>query len=384
MSPDVAGTTAAGEMAVGRLTDHIPGWSSRRGRGARVIGVLAGEGIGPEVVGAALDVLDALRKGGVCLDVRPGPDHRRGQRAGPALAEEVARFCESVFADGGAIFCGPVGGRFVYELRGRFDLYCKIVPLRPMPAIVDASIVRPERLGGVDMLLVRENVGGIYLGEFGRRDGGRVAYQRAAYTVDQVARLLAVAAELARARRGKLTVVVKRGGIPEISALWAEQAETVAARRGIALEVLEADNAGYQLIAQPRQFDVIATPNLLGDILADGATVLLGSRGMSHSTNFGEDGRAAYQTGHGAAHDLTGTDTANPVAQILSLATMLRESFGLIAAARGVEAAVERILAAGFRTPDIAGPGSRVVGTRELAARIAEEAASLPGGDSAC
>lgn len=338
-----------------------------------MVGVLLGEGIGPQVVGAALAVLDEVAKAaGLRFDIRaPGS-------SGSGLSEGVAAFCESVFADGGALFCGPAGGRFVYELRGRFDLFCKLVPLRPSPALADTGIVRPERLEAVDILVVRENLGGLYFGEYGRRDGGRVAYQHCSYSVDQVSRILAVAADLARTRRGKLSVVVKSGGIPEVSALWREQAEIVAAGRPVAVEVLEVDNASFQLIAQPRQFDVVAAPNLFGDVLADAATVLLGSRGMSYSANFGPDGRAAYQTGHGAAHDLAGADRANPVAQISSLAMMLRESFGLDAAALRIEAATERVLGSGLRTADVAGPGSRIVGTRELAERIAEEASKQP------
>lgn len=357
----------------------MPGWRVRTsGEGPHVVGVLLGEGIGPQVVEAALVVLKAVAgETGLRFDLRRvdlGDPRRRGGR----LVEDVAAFCESVLADGGALFCGPAGGRFVYELRGRFDLFCKLVPLRPSPALADVGIVRPERLEGVDMLVVRENLGGLYFGEFGRRDGGRVAYQNCAYSADQVSRILGVAAELARLRRGRLSVVVKTGGIPEVSALWREQAEIVAADRPIAVEILEVDNASFQLVAQAERFDVVAAPNLFGDVLADAATVLLGSRGMSYSANFGPDGRAAYQTGHGAAHDLAGSDRANPVAQILSLAMMLRESFGLDALARRVEAAIERVLGSGVRTADVAGPGSRVVGTRELTERIAEEAAKQP------
>jgi 3-isopropylmalate dehydrogenase len=140
--------------------------------------------------------------------------------------------------------------------------------------------------------------------------------------------------------------------------------------------MLDVDNASFQLVAQPRRFDVVVAPNLLGDVLADSASVLLGSRGMSFSANFGPGRRAVYQTGHGAAHDLAGSDRANPAAQILTMAAMLRESFDLGRVAVCIESAVERVLAAGFRTLDIAGPTSRVVGTRELAERIAEEAAT--------
>jgi 3-isopropylmalate dehydrogenase len=354
-----------------RWTACLPGAEAHPSeRSSCVIGAVPGEGIGPEVVGAALAVLEAVATSDdLPIEVRSG-----GDTSGRKLSAEVAGLCESVFAAGGSVLCGPVGGRFVYELRGRFDLYCKIVPIRPTPVLADAAIVRPERLVGVDLLIVRENVGGVYFGEYGRRDEGRVAYQNFSYRAEQVSRIVAVAARLAEGRRGRLTVIVKNGGIPEVSALWREQGQAAAAETGVEVEALDVDNAGFQLIAQPQRFDVVVAPNLLGDVLADSTTALLGSRGLSYSANLGSEGRAVYQTGHGAAYDLAGSDQANPVAQILTLAAMLRESFGLVQAAAQVESAVERVLASGFRTPDIAGPHSRVVGTRELAERIAEEA----------
>jgi 3-isopropylmalate dehydrogenase len=358
-----------------RWTASIPGWPTPAALAtAPLIGVLPGEGIGPEVVAAALTVLDAAgATSGVRFDVHTWQELGSPGRNGRRLAEPVADFCEKTFAAGGAVLAGAVGGRFVYELRARFDLYCKLVPLRPSPALADASIVRPERLRNVDLLVVRENVGDFYLGEFGRRDDG-AAYQHGAYRPDQIDRIVSVAAALAARRRGRLAVIVKRGGIPEMSRLWMERTEAVTAQRAdVAVETLDIDNASFQVVADPQRFDVVVAPNFMGDILADVATVLLGSRGMSFSANFGPSGRAVYQTGHGAAHDLVGSAAANPVGQILSLAMMLRESFGLSRAAARIEAAVERTLAAGFRTRDVAGPGSRVVGTRELAERIAAE-----------
>jgi 3-isopropylmalate dehydrogenase len=353
------------------LTTCIPGWPRRAAGAVPVLGVLSGEGIGAEVVGAALVVLDAVRGANrLKMDVRKdvvigGTSHQ--------FSRDTADFCESIFAAGGALFCGPVGGRFVYDLRAHFDLYCKLVPLRPSPALIDASILRPERLAGVDVLIVRENVGGLYFGEYGRRDGGRVAYQNLSYRADHVARVVEVAARLARARRGGLAIVVKTGGVPAVSDLWCEVAESVAANHVIDLEILEIDNASFQLVADAARFDVIAAPNCFGDVLADAATALLSSRGMSYSANFGPEGRASYQTGHGAALDLAGSGRANPVAQILSLAMMLRESFTLAREASCLEAAVENVLAAGVRTADIAGPESRVVETVELAECIARE-----------
>jgi 3-isopropylmalate dehydrogenase len=357
-----------------RFSGCFPEWPGVPAPRACRVGAIPGEGIGPEVVGAALTVLDAAaRSTGVPVGVRLG-----GDTSSRKLTPEVAAFCESVFAEGGAVLCGPVGGRFVYDLRGHFDLYAKFVPIRPTPALADVGIVRPERTRGVDLVIVRENVGGVYFGDYGRRAGGRVAYQHFSYEAESVARLLRVAARLAAQRRGRLTVIVKNGGIPEVSALWREQAQAVAASLPVEVEALDVDNAGFQLLSQPQRFDVVAAPNLLGDVLADSTTVLLASRGLSHSANLGAEGRAVYQTGHGAAYDLAGTDRANPVAQILTLAMMLRESFGLEDVAARIEEAVEHVLAAGFRTPDIAAPASRVVGTRELAEHIAERVAQAP------
>ena len=336
-----------------------------------VVGVLTGEGVGPEVVGAALAVLRAVeRESDVRFEVRDGGDVGAPGRTGGGLLDATAAFCADVFAAGGALVCGAAGGRWVYDLRARFDLFCKLVPLRPMPELADAAVLRGDLLDGVDILLVRENVGGLYFGEYGRSEDGRIAYQTLTYSSDQVARILGVAADLARLRRGHVTVVVKRGGVPAVSALWIEQARAVATAGDVAIEVLDVDNAGFQLVTRPRAFDVVVAPNLFGDVLADSATAVLGSRGLSYSANFGPDGRAAYQTGHGAAHDLAGTDTANPIAQILSLAMMLRESFGLDEAAVRIERAVAAVVAAQVRTADIAAPGSTIVGTRALTEHV--------------
>jgi 3-isopropylmalate dehydrogenase len=346
-----------------------------------VLGVLPGDGIGPEIVGGALDVLDAAAEThGLTFDVRTAPDIGARGPYGPTLTEGMADYFGEVFAAGGAVLCGPVSGRFVYELRARFSLFCKFVPIRPSPALADASIVRPDRLRDVDVLIVRENVAGLYLGEFGRRDSGRTAYQHLVYGSDEIDRVVAAAVSAARARRGRLAVIVKTGGIPEVSALWRERAAEAVADQPVALEELEIDNACFQLVASPQRFDVVVAPNMLGDILTDAAALVLGSRGMSLSANFGAAGRAVYQTAHGAAYDLAGSDRANPVAQILSLALLLRESFGLTDAARTVEVAVEEVLAAGYRSPDIAGPDSTVVGTRALAGHVAAAVVDLPAG----
>jgi 3-isopropylmalate dehydrogenase len=360
-----------------RLTENLPGWEGRAVHQPRVIGVVPGEGIGPEVVDAALGVLAAVSETtGLAFEVRTPRELLVFDRFGQVLTEELAGFIASTLDAGGAVLCGPAGGRFVYQLRARLGLYCKLVPVRPSRALADVAIVSRERLDGIDIVVVRENVGGLYLGAFGRSEDGQVAFQEFRYDAGQVMQTVRVAADLARARAGRLSVIVKTGGIPEVSALWWEQAEAAADARGIDVARVEVDNACFQLVAEPRRFDVIVAPNLLGDIVADVAAVLLGSRGMSFSGNFGADGRAVYQTGHGAAHDLAGSGRANPGATMLALAMMLRESFGLVEAAERVEAAVERTLAAGFRTPDVAGPDAVVLSTGQLARRVAEAVAN--------
>lgn len=358
----------------------VPGWTSRSVNSSPfVLGIVPGEGIGPEVVGAALSVLDVVADVyGLTFDLRTCPDLGPKGPYGHEFREGSAEFYAATFADGGAVFCGAVGGRYVYQQRAAFSLYCKLVPVRPSWALRDASIVRPERLDGVDILIIRENVAGLYLGDFGRRDRGNAAFQHATYTADEVDRILLVAARAALARDGRFTYVTKRGGIPEVSALWAERAKRIAHDLGAPADELEIDNACFQLVADPRRFDVLVAPNMLGDVLTDVAALVLGSRGMSLSANFGDDGTAVYQTAHGAAHDLAGTDRANPVAQILSLAMMLRESYGLVSAAQSVEVAIEHVLGTGMRTADVAGPGSTVVGTRALADLIAEAVTRAP------
>lgn len=335
-----------------------------------VIGVVHGEGVGSEVMEAALDGLDAIMHlENLTIDLRFGPE--LGPR--PAFSSELAGFFESVFAAGGPVLCGPAGGRFVYDLRQHFDLNYKLVPLRPFIRCGDIGPLRAERTAGVDVLIVRENVGGLYFGEWGRASvrGMDHAYQTFGYTRAQIERVVREAAARAAKRRKGLCAVVKTDGVPAVSRLWREVLERETRGMGLAMNVLEVDNAAYQLINNPRQFDVIVAPNMFGDVLGDVGALLLGARGMSFSGNFGPGGRAVYQTAHGAAHDIAGRDRSNPIGQILAVAMMLRESLDLPAAAEAVESAVEEVLAGGVRTADIATPGCRIVGTREMGACIA-------------
>ena len=198
------------------------------------------------------------------------------------------------------------------------------------------------------------------------------------YTEAQVTQLVEVAARAAADRRGTLHVIVKDGGVPGITALWREVGFAVARARGVRAEMMNIDLAGYELIRNPARFDVVVAPNLFGDILADLAGLLVGSRGVTYSGNFNASGQAAvYQTNHGCAHDLAGTNSANPAGQILSLAMLLRESLGRENAASLIERALAQAWRKGWRTADLAEPGCRVLGTSQMAEQVAQEVLNL-------
>jgi len=296
------------------------------------------------------------------------------------LPKDVIEFCESVFGSGGAILHGAGGGRFVYELRKYFDLFLKIIPVQVAYGVPQASPLKPDGLHGLDLLITRENTGGLYQGhweELRRPSGGQFVLHECTYTEEQVRRFLDASALLAKQRRCDLTVIWKEAGLPAISRLWQACAQRSAATHGVSLRMVDIDLMAYRLICAPKTFDVIAAPNLFGDVLADLGAVLLGARGVSFSGNYSEAGHAAYQTNHGAAYDLAGTDRANPAGQILSLAMMLRESFGMIYEAAAIQEAVRSIWREGFRTEDVATQGTHIVGTREMGSRIGERAVEI-------
>ncbi|MCK6461227.1 MAG: isocitrate/isopropylmalate family dehydrogenase [Planctomycetes bacterium] len=334
--------------------------------------MLEGEGVGPEVVAVSLRLLGALESAGSPkVEARMGPSDRGFDAA--------ADFCGATFSEGGPVLSGPFGGRFVYDLRRRFDLFCKLSPLRPSPALFAASRLKREAIEGTDIVVVRDNAGGIYQGQWGERStpAGRTAEHSFSYSERDVRRILAVGARLAATRRRRMAVIGKPGGIPSVSRLWCDCAADAARATGVEASNLDVDYAAYRLIQHAQEFDVIVAPNMLGDILNDLGAVLLGSRGVSFSGNFSPAGAAVYQTNHGAAKDLAGTGRANPVAQALSLAMLLRESLRLDEAASLLEAAVEDVWRRGFRTFDVAAPGSTVVGTPEMGERIADSVARL-------
>lgn len=344
----------------------------------RRLGVLEGEGIGPEVVRATLHVLAALESvSALRFETRfGGPIGLAAERKhGTPLTEEVVQFCADVFAAGGAVLAGAGGGRFVYDLRKRFDLFCKISPLTSYPELSQACRLKAECIRNVDCLLIRENVAGIYQGRWREEvvpGQGRRAHHEFAYTESEVRRVVDAAARIAQRRSGRLAVVLKDAGIPSISALWRDCATDAAARLGVNLTTMNVDYAAYRLVQHPQEFDVIVTSNLFGDLLADLGSVLLGSRALSYAGNFAAGVPAVYQTNHGAASDLAGTNRANPLGQIFSLAMLLHESFGLVRAADLIKRAVQTVWRAGWLTDDLAQPDGRLAGTREMGELVAD------------
>lgn len=347
-----------------------------------LVGVLEGNGIGPEVTDAALRVAAAAAGAcGVELEIRRGGligEQAEAEKL-PPLPEAVVQFCGEVFEAGGAILNGPGGGRYVYDLRRRFDLFCKFVPVQPWPELAGAGRLIGSHLKNVNMLIVRDNIGGVYQGEWRESitPEGRIAEHRFHYSEPQIYRLVEIAARAAAHRHGRLHIIVKEGGVPGISALWRDVGMAVARKFSVKAAVMNVDLAAYELIQHPQLFDVLVAPNLIGDIMADVAGVLVASRGLTFSGNYTPEGHGVYQTNHGCAHDLAGTDRANPAGQILSMAMLLRESFGLERPAALMERALARCWADGWRTEDIAETGSVILGTQAMTGRVVDQVLQL-------
>lgn len=343
-----------------------------------LIGIIEGSGIGPEVIAAALRVLSAVEQvTGLKFELRHGGaiGEEAEKHFGTSLPEATAHFYTEIFSRNGAILNGPGGGRFVYDLRKRFDLFCKFVPVRTCSQLTrNAPCIASDNLHPIDMLIVRDNIAGAYQGDWAVRetDSGKIAEHTFSYTSEQIQRLAEVAARAAKARRGKIHVIVKDGGLPAVTSLWREVAVAAAAKHKVEAVFVNVDLAAYEFIRNPAQFDVVLTPNLFGDILVDITGALLGSRGVTFSGNYDGAGNGVYQTNHGCAHDLAGADVANPGGQILSLAMMLRESFGQRHAAALMENALAAAWQADWRTADVAEPGCRVVGTHVMAEQVAQ------------
>ncbi len=344
------------------------------------IAVLAGDGVGPEVIAEALKVLTALGREGLTLDFEQAPV---GGAAYDAAGDPLPSPTLALAQKADAILFGAVGGprydlaprakrpeQALLRLRKELNLFANLRPAAVFPELVDASTLRPEVVTGLDILIVRELTGDIYFGEpRGVRKlegGGREGFDTMRYKDSEIRRIAHAGFRSALRRKKKLCSVDK-ANVLETSQLWREVVSEVGKKySAVELTHMYVDNAAMQLLKNPRQFDVIVTGNMFGDILSDEASMLTGSIGMLPSASLDEKGKGLYEPIHGSAPDIAGKNLANPLAAILSAAMMLRYSLGEDLAAARVEAAVKKVLAKGYRTADIFQRGTRKVGTREM------------------
>lgn len=348
---------------------------------SRTILLLPGDGIGPEIVAEAVKVIEAL-KARHGLDVRTDEAAIGGagyDAAGHPLPEET--LAKARTAD--AILLGAVGGprydtlprelrpeRGLLGIRKALGLFANLRPALLYPELADASTLKREVVEGLDILIVRELTGGIYFGEprgvRTREDGEREGFNTLVYRESEVERIARVAFEAAM-RRGKRLCSVDKANVLEVSELWREVVERVGCDYpAVELSHMYVDNAAMQLVRAPKQFDVMVTTNMFGDILSDAASMLTGSIGMLPSASLNADHCGLYEPIHGSAPDIAGQGVANPLATILSVAMMLRYSLGAPALADRVEVAVGKVLKQGLRTADIAGAGESSVSTRAM------------------
>ena len=357
------------------------------------IAVLPGDGIGPEVMAEALKVLRACA-GAQKLQLEFGEALVGGAAIdahGRALPEATLRLCES----SDAILFGSVGGpkwenlppgeqperAALLPLRKHFSLFANLRPAICFPELASASPLRPDLVaGGFEILCIRELTGGLYFGQpkcTRKENGETVAVDTMVYRSSEIERIARLAFEIARSRKRKL-VSVDKANVLENSLLWRSTIRSVAeAYPDVEVSHLLVDNAAMQFIRSPRAFDVVVTENLFGDILSDELAMLTGSIGMLPSASLGTGSRGEacfglYEPSGGSAPDIAGMGIANPIAQILSAAMMLRHAFGLEAAAAQVESAVRKTIAEGYRTRDIASAGCRLVSTAEMGAAICD------------
>jgi len=337
---------------------------------ARKVILLPGDGIGPEIMPAAVSVLDALGTeleyeehvfGGASIDAH-----------GTALADATLEACKR--AD--AVLLAAVGGpkwdttdphkprpeQGLLGLRQGLGLFANLRPIRPVPALYDSSPLKREVIERTDMLVVRELTGGIYFGEKTR--SAERASDACVYTRAEIERIARVAFGAARSR----VTSVDKANVLETSRLWREVVREVHGREfpNIELEHLLVDNAAMRLVSAPRHFDVILTENMFGDILSDEAAMLTGSIGLLPSASLGASGPGLFEPVHGSAPDIAGTGAANPLAMILSAALMLRHGLAMEAEAAAVESAVDRALAEGLRTPDLGGEATTTHATQAV------------------
>lgn len=345
------------------------------------IAVIKGDGIGPEVVDSAVEVLQSIGKkynhtfefeevlaGGIAYDAY-----------GTTLPEKTLE----VANNSDAVLLGAVGGpkwddlpgdqrpeAALLGLRKGLGLYANLRPAILFDSLADACPLRPEIVeGGLDVLVVRELTGGLYFGEKGYKeteDMGKAAYDVLIYSEKEIERITRVAFDMAQ-KRGKVLTSVDKANILESSRLWRKTVERIAKEYpDVRLNHLYVDNAAMQLVRNPKQFDVIVTENMFGDILSDEASMITGSIGMLPSASLGENNKGMYEPVHGSAPDIAGQGKANPIATIMSVAMMLKYSFNLSEEAENIETAVRKALDDGHRTSDIATKDEKVLSTKEM------------------
>ncbi|MFW5708652.1 MAG: 3-isopropylmalate dehydrogenase [Chloroflexota bacterium] len=346
-----------------------------------MIAVLPGDGVGPEVMRAALLVLDAVARngdhefnyvegliGGIAID-----------ETGSPLPTETVRICES--AD--AVLLGAVGGpkwddpkapvrpeQGLLGIRKHFDLFANLRPVKVFPSLSVHAPLRAELLENVDLLFVRELTGGIYFGPREEQNSGDAAFDTMQYTSPEVERVAHVAFRTAQRRQNKVTSVDKANVLASMR-LWRSTVSRVHEDyQDVLLEHALVDSCAMHLLTRPASFDVLLAGNMFGDILSDEASVLAGSLGMLPSASLGEGAFGLYEPVHGSAPDIAGKDIANPVGMVLSVAMLLRYSLNLEDDATAIEAAVEQVLNDGYRTRDLATAGTHVVGTLDFAQAI--------------
>ena len=355
------------------------------------IAIIPGDGIGPDVVAEAVKVLDKVAEkfghkwsydtvtaGGCSID-------KFGK---PLIQEELDKCLKS-----DAVLLGAVGGpkwdnlaselrpeKALLGLRGGMKVFANLRPAVMFKQLKDACPLKDEIVGdGLDILIVRELISGIYFGDRGTAADGKSAWDTERYTWEEIERIVRMGFEFAQKRQKRLCVVDK-ANILNSSQLWRKVTETIKGDYpDVTLSYLYIDNASMQMVRNPRQFDVIATSNMFGDILSDEASQITGSIGMLASASLGESGPGLYEPIHGSAPDIAGKDLANPLATILSAAMLLRYSFGLETEAKAIEAAVEKVLDEGYRTGDIAGSerdavkaAGKLVGTKVMGQLVVE------------
>ena len=352
------------------------------------IALIRGDGIGPEVVGEAVKVLEQVGKkfghtftytdvlmGGCAIDA-----------VGKSYPDGTAEACKAC----DAVLLGAVGGpkwghstdpekrpeTALLSIRKDLGLYANLRPAALHPALADACPLKKETADkGIDLMMVRELTGGIYFGQKERyqtEDRGEEASDRMAYSEKEIERIGRRAFELARLRRKKVASVDK-ANVLETSRLWRQVMHRLAEEYSdVEYEDVLVDNTAMQLVRDPSQFDVVVTENMFGDILSDEASMVTGSIGLLPSASIGDTAPGLYEPIHGSAPDIAGQDKANPIATILSVAMMLRYSFHLADEANAVEQAVDAVLAEGYRTADIAKAGEKAIGTLEMGRLICE------------